>query len=88
MSWAQRLKRVFDIESCLDCGGKIKVIAIIEDYTVAKKILTHIGLDSKALHHDLQEFSPDRRGLYFYLKNIKNLFSRVLLILRGTSLSK
>ena len=50
MSWAQRLKRVFDIdiEKCLDCGGKIKVIAIIEDYKVAKKILTHIGLDSKA----------------------------------------
>ena len=51
MSWAQRLKRVFgiDIETCSDCGGKIKVIAIIEDYAVAKKILTHIGLDSKAL---------------------------------------
>ena len=50
MSWAQRLKRVFDIdiEKCSDCGGKIKVIAVIEDYTVAKKILTHIGLDSKA----------------------------------------
>ena len=50
MSWAQRLKRVFDIdiETGSDCGGKIKVIAIIEDYTVAKKILTHIGLDSKA----------------------------------------
>ena len=50
MSWAQRLKRVFgiDMETCSDCGGKIKVIAIIEDYTVAKKILTHIGLDSKA----------------------------------------
>jgi hypothetical protein len=29
MSWAQRLKRVFaiDIESCPECGGKLRVIA-------------------------------------------------------------
>jgi rRNA maturation protein Nop10 len=29
MSWAQRLKRVFaiDIETCPDCGGKLRVIA-------------------------------------------------------------
>ena len=33
MSWMQRLKRVFaiDIESCPDCGGKLRVIASIED---------------------------------------------------------
>jgi hypothetical protein len=29
MSWAQRLKRVFaiDIETCRQCGGKLRVIA-------------------------------------------------------------
>jgi len=33
MSWAQRLKRVFDIdiETCRVCGGSMKVIACIED---------------------------------------------------------
>ena len=33
MCWAQRLKRVFgiDIETCTGCGGKLKVIASIED---------------------------------------------------------
>ena len=33
MSWAQRLKRVFniDIEVCGHCGGSVKVIACIED---------------------------------------------------------
>ncbi|MFA5679700.1 MAG: IS91 family transposase, partial [Pseudomonas sp.] len=32
MSWAQRLKRVFniDIETCRECGGAVKVIACIE----------------------------------------------------------
>ncbi|GMW08072.1 MAG: hypothetical protein AMXMBFR8_28680 [Nevskiales bacterium] len=33
MSWAKRLKRVFriDIEPCERCGGKVKIIASIED---------------------------------------------------------
>ena len=56
MSWAQRLKRVFniDIEICSECGGAVKVIpkalaplagqalACIEDPVVIKKILTHL----------------------------------------------
>ena len=48
MTWAQRLKRVFDIdiETCPECGGAVKVIACIEDPVVIKKILTH--LDEKA----------------------------------------
>ena len=50
MSWAQRLKRVFniDIEICSVCGGSMKVIACIEDPLVIKKILTH--LRSKGLY--------------------------------------
>ena len=41
MTWAQRLKRVFkiDIETC---GGKMKVIAAIEDPSVIKRILAHL----------------------------------------------
>ena len=33
MTWAQRLKRVFniDIEICADCGGMVKIIASIND---------------------------------------------------------
>ena len=44
MTWAQRLKRVFDIEisTCAHCGGDVKVIACIEDRAVIDKILTHI----------------------------------------------
>ena len=44
MTWAQRLKRVFniDIETCSECGGAVKVIACIEDPVVIKKILTHL----------------------------------------------
>ena len=44
MTWAQRLKRVFDIdiETCSECGGAVKVIACIEDPVVIEKILTHL----------------------------------------------
>ena len=44
MTWAQRLKRVFniDIDTCEACGGTVKVIACIEDPQVIKKILDHL----------------------------------------------
>ncbi len=44
MSWAQRLKRVFaiDIEACPGCGGKLRVIACIEDPQLIAKILAHV----------------------------------------------
>ena len=50
MTWARRLKRVFgiDIEVCSECGGKLKVISSIEEPEVIKKILTHLGLESRA----------------------------------------
>ena len=45
MTWAQRLKRVFniDIETCSACGGAMKVIACIEDPVVTKQILDHMN---------------------------------------------
>ena len=44
MSWAQRLKRVFniDIEVCGRCGGSARVIACIEDQDVIDRILAHL----------------------------------------------
>ena len=44
MIWAQRLKRVFDIdiETCSKCGGDVRIIASIEDPEVIRKILAHL----------------------------------------------
>ena len=44
MTWAQRLKRVFniDIEVCSLCGGSVRVIACIEDQDVIDRILAHL----------------------------------------------
>jgi hypothetical protein len=45
LTWAQRLKRVFaiDIESCRQCGGRLRVIASIEAPAVIERILGHLG---------------------------------------------
>jgi len=50
MSWARLLKRVFDIdiEHCPNSGGSLKIIAAIEDPPVIVKILTHLGLSTRA----------------------------------------
>ena len=44
LSWAQRLKRVFnlDINLCPFCGGTLRVIADITDPDIIQKILNHI----------------------------------------------
>ena len=51
MTWAQRLKRVFniDVTICNRCGGAVKIIACIEDPSVIKKILEHLDTKSMAL---------------------------------------
>ena len=55
MTWAQRLKRVFniDIETCSKCGGAVKVIACIEDPMVIDKILTHLNNKTPAVQAPL-----------------------------------
>lgn len=61
MTWAQRLKRVFDIDVdiCDYCGGAVKVIGCIEDPAVIKKIRDH--LDKKSAFAE-QERLPQSRA--------------------------
>jgi hypothetical protein len=50
LSWAQLLKRVFQIDmtTCSYCGGQVTLIAAIEDPAVLGKILAHLGLPTQA----------------------------------------
>ena len=50
LTWAQRLKRVFniDIETCQACGGVMKVIACIEEPLVIRQILAHLDRNAPA----------------------------------------
>jgi hypothetical protein len=54
MTWAQRLKRVFniDLEICQHCGGAVQIIACIEDPLIIEKILTHLrNINTATRHH-------------------------------------
>jgi hypothetical protein len=44
MTWAQRLKRVFDIdvETCVRCAKAVRVIASIEEPGLIERILAHV----------------------------------------------
>jgi hypothetical protein len=44
LTWAQRLKRVFesDISLCPHCGGQLRVIGHVTDPDLIRKILDHI----------------------------------------------
>jgi hypothetical protein len=45
LTWAQRLKRVFeiDITLCPLCGGQLRVIADVTDPDLIRKILDHVN---------------------------------------------
>lgn len=52
MTWSQRLKRVFgvEIDRCTRCGGRLAILASIEEPEVIAKILAH--LQKTAPDHD------------------------------------
>lgn len=43
MTWAQRLKRVcgIDVNTCVHCGGAVRIVASIKDPTAIRAILSH-----------------------------------------------
>jgi hypothetical protein len=69
MTWAQRLKRVFDIdiENCSECGGDVRIIASIEDPVVIRTILAHLDnkgvLAADSLLPDCRASPDSRMGL-------------------------
>ena len=45
MTWMQRVRRVYDkdVSVCPDCGGRLKVLAVIPDPPVITSILAHLA---------------------------------------------
>lgn len=48
-TWAELLQRVFaiDVLTCPHCGGKRKLIALITEGLVVRKILAHLSLPTE-----------------------------------------
>ena len=51
MKWAQLLERVFgiDVLACSACGGRMKLIALLEEGEGVREILRHLGLPDAPL---------------------------------------
>ena len=47
--WAALLQRTFEIDvlACPGCGGRLRLLATIEDPEVVRKILSHLGLPAE-----------------------------------------
>jgi len=45
MTWAKRLKRVFniDVKTCIHCGGSVRIVASIEEPKAIRAILDHFA---------------------------------------------
>jgi len=45
-SWADLMRRAFEVDvlACPRCGGRLRLIALIEASAVARRILTHLAL--------------------------------------------
>jgi ribosomal protein S27E len=68
MTWAQRLKRVFniDVSTCDACGGAVKIIASIEDPVVIKLILAHLQRKAESKEYNLlpESRAPPQKSLF------------------------
>ena len=49
-AWADLMRRMFaiDVLACAGCGGRLRLLATIEDPTTVTKILAHLGLPTEA----------------------------------------
>jgi hypothetical protein len=72
--WAEMIKKVFEVDPllCPACGGKMSIIAFIEDHKVIDKIIGHLKLTFMAERppppHVLQQellMAAEERGEYF-----------------------
>jgi hypothetical protein len=50
-AWADLLRRTFAIDAlaCPECGGRLRLLATIDDRAVIEKILRHLGLPAEPL---------------------------------------
>ncbi|MDY6974062.1 MAG: hypothetical protein SV775_17375 [Thermodesulfobacteriota bacterium] len=59
-NWARLIQKIYEADplTCLKCSGKMKVISVIEDENVIKKILKHLGLWAVKAHPPPKANSP------------------------------
>ena len=45
-SWARLIQKIYEVDPliCPKCGGEMRIIALLEDYKIVKKILDYLGI--------------------------------------------
>lgn len=65
--WADLMRRAFglDVLACPRCGGRMRLIATIEDPLVIRRILSHLGLATEVPHARPPRPPPGLSGALF-----------------------
>jgi len=65
-SWAELLRRTFEIDvlACRECGGRLRLLATIEDPAVVKKILSHLGIATECPRPAPARPPPETAGFF------------------------
>jgi len=63
-AWAHLMRRAFDVDvlACPRCGGRLRLVAAIDDPHVIREILTHLGLPADPPRPDPPQPSPAESG--------------------------
>jgi hypothetical protein len=63
-SWARMIRRIFEVDPllCPDCGGEMKVIAVLTDPEVVDRILRHIKAKQAKQENEQEQAPPAPRG--------------------------
>ena len=69
-AWADLMRRTFgyDVNACLECGGRMKLIAVIEEPAVIAKILSHLGLPTEPPQAHPARPPPEKLALLEFIE--------------------
>ena len=61
-NWARLIQKIYEVDplTCPKCSGAMKVISVIEDKEVIKKILKHLGLWERKAKPPLKTVLPEK----------------------------
>ena len=65
-NWARLIKKIYNVDPliCPKCQSRMKIISVIEDDVVIRKILQHLGLWYSKGHDPPARSSPVRELIY------------------------
>jgi len=75
-NWARLIQKIYEVDplTCPKCSGAMKVISVIEDEEIVKKILKHLGLWERKVRPPPKATGPPK-GLEYTIDYSMSQFS-------------